>query len=397
MVIRNYNWAVDLVRRGHKVTIVASAYSHYRNIQPTKKRNDLIKEEYIDGIRYLWVRGPHYKPNSALGRTHSLFYYTLQTYRLKHWLNKKYDVVIASSPQPFCIWPAARIARQHNAKLVYDIRDLWPLTLTELGNMSRYNPIVWMMQRAENYACKVADLIAAVPNNCKDYLIKKGMTPEKFLAIGNGLLIKEHPVTAPAPKTHTDVIEKIKSNGGFVVTYTGAIGYANALHCLLEAAAKAKKNVHVVLVGKGNHIENLTNLAKSLEIEDRFHILPPIQHAEIQDLLSHADATYVGLHYTPLYFKMGASPTKLNDYMMAAKPIIYAIGDPNNGVELSGCGICCTAENIEQITEALNTLESTPAADLHKIGENGREWLFQNQIVPKQMDKILNKLFPQSE
>jgi hypothetical protein len=48
----------------------------------------------------------------------------------------KPDVVIASSTYPMDIWPAERIAKLAGAQLVYEVHDLWPLSLMELGGMS---------------------------------------------------------------------------------------------------------------------------------------------------------------------------------------------------------------------------------------------------------------------
>ncbi|MCR2730922.1 glycosyltransferase WbuB, partial [Salmonella enterica] len=73
-------------------------------------------------------------------------------------------------PHPFAIYPAARLARRYGARLIYDIRDLWPLTPILLGNYSQRHPFIRLLQAAEDYACRHADLVTAVPRNAEAYL-----------------------------------------------------------------------------------------------------------------------------------------------------------------------------------------------------------------------------------
>lgn len=389
MVFRNYALAKAWVSQGHEVTIVASSFSHSRTTQP--ETGGRVSEELIDGIRYIWVAGNKYKQAGTFGRVISMGLYTLQTYLMSLPLDKCYDVVIASSPTPFSIYPAAKYAKKFNAKLVYDIRDLWPLTLKEVGSVTGRHPFIKLMQRAEDYACKQADLVLAVPRNCENYLKQHGLADGRFLHIGNGA-VEDSSVDNPSlPSNHLQLFDALAKKDAFIVGYAGAIGQANALHTLVDTLSIVPKNTHVVLMGHGALIDEIRLKAKELNVEDRLHFLPSVSRDMVVSFLDKVHIAYAGTKKKRLY-EYGASLTKLNDYMLSAKPILYAVGDPGNPIELSGCGINCEAENQQQIAEGLKTLRRMPADELENMGKKGRNWCLENQMVSAQAKLILEVL-----
>ena len=391
MVTRNYNWGVELLKRGHEVTIVAASYSHYRNHHPDME-GETRKDEIIDGLNYIWLKTKRYDGNSSVGRIKAIINFQWRLSAVLKNLPKNYDIVIASSPHPFQIYQAKLMADKCGAKLIYDIRDLWPLTLIKIANMPRWHPFIKVLHHAENFACRNADIITSVPQNARRYLRRKGMTEDKFLPIGNGYIANNDRDNAPLLKTHADFLKRVKSQKLFIVGYCGTLGRANAMHTAIQAIAQADDtNIHLVLMGEGHQKSNLQDLVKDLNVGDRVHFFTSIPHNQISDFLSSIDVAYIGALYSRLY-KYGAGPAKMNDYMAASKPIIYAVGDPRNPVEKSGCGISCRAEDSDQIAQAMDKLANMPTEKLKAMGAKGREWLLENQTIEKQMDLLLGKL-----
>ena len=107
--------------------------------------------EIIDGIRYLWLRTPSYDPGQRLGRVANILAFTLRLH-LPGLPVQRADLVVCTSHHPFPIYAARRMARRFDARLVFEVRDLWPLTLIELGGASRTHPFIRMMQLAEDFA-----------------------------------------------------------------------------------------------------------------------------------------------------------------------------------------------------------------------------------------------------
>lgn len=390
MVLRNYNWAKTLVDMGHEVTVVAASFSHSRQTQPCTKGR--ITEDNIDGIRYLWLWGPHYSAQSALGRVLSMFVFVLQLFFPDRRLKEDYDVVILSSPPPFAIYRAYWLAKQKKAKLIYDVRDLWPMTLKELGGYSKRHPFIWLMQKAEDFACRKADLITAVAQNSENYLKGRGLRADRFMPLGNGLLdAKVGSNSAPLSPDMLKTFSAIKQRSKLVVGYTGALGLANSMDTLLRAAAKTDDGIHILIIGAGPELEPLKRLSQDLAIVNRVHFVGSVSPDQVATCLEFIDVAYVGL-LNRRFYKFGASLTKLNNYMDAAKPIIYAAEDLHNAVELSCCGICCSAEDPAAVTEALTKMAALPMEDRRKMGVKGKLWLYENNTVSAQMTALLSAI-----
>lgn len=66
------------------------------------------------------------------------------------------------------------------------------------------------------------------------------------------------------------------------------------------------------------------------------------------------------------------SPNKLMDYMMAGKPVIFAIDAGNDMVADASCGISIEPENSAAIAKAAIQLAETPQDQLQKMGGAGQ-------------------------
>lgn len=388
MVHAYYYLAREWLNSGHEVTIVAASYAHPRGRQP-EAHNQVI-EQWIDGIRYLWVPTRSYKPENHFGRGRNIIQFVTKTWfgRLPI---KKVDLVICSSHHPFAIFPARRLAKKFNARLVFEVRDLWPLSLVELGDISPFNPFIWLMQRAENYAYRKSDHVVSVLSNSKNYMIEHGMAPDKFSFIPNGVSIPENSDLPALPTEHQDMLER-KDKQTFWLGFAGRINNAVALHHLVEAVSRIKNtNFKLLILGEGEKKPSLQDLVRQKKLEDRVVFFDAVKKSQVATFLSYMDAVYLGLQRQSL-FRFGISPTKLNDYMLAAKPVIYAIDAPDDPVAESGCGISCEAENAEEIAKAIERLTQMTADERTAMGQRGYEWLIENRDYRKLATSFLEEV-----
>jgi glycosyltransferase involved in cell wall biosynthesis len=380
MEFRPYYLAKEWKKIGHNVLIISASFSHLRSNQPEVKGK--ISLELIDGIKYVWIKVNTYHGN-GLGRIQSMvrFVFGLFFFQRKIFHDFIPDVIIASSTYPMDIFPSYRFSKKYNARLCYEVHDLWPLSPMELGGYSKYHPFIMVMQWAEDYAYRNSDFVISILPNTLEHMIQHGLKPEKFKHIPNGLAIDEWDENQ-IPYEHIDLIESLKKNNKMIVGYIGGHAISNALDYLIEAANIAStkaKNLHFVLVGNGIEKPGLILKAKHLS---NVTFLPPVPKKCVPKLLNSMDFLYLGWHHNPLY-RFGISPNKLIDYMMAAKPIVHSVDAANDLVKEANCGISVSPENPIETIKAFQKLTEMDALERQQLGINGKVFVEKNLSYEK--------------
>nr|WP_156990050.1 glycosyltransferase family 4 protein [Caproicibacter fermentans] len=392
MEFRPWFMAKRWVQAGHTVTIAASSYSHLRTKNPDLMAKK-FEEQTLDGIRYFWISGPEYHGN-GMGRIKNMLSFLSGLYRYGSEIAKTGapDAVIASSTYPLDIYPAYHIAKKYGASLIYEVHDLWPLSPIELGGISPKHPYIRVMQAAENFCYRHSDRVVSLLPNAKEHMVEHGMAPEKFVYVPNGIEKADWEKPFGNPPVYSEQLSKFHEQGEFLIGYAGAHGIANALDSFVEAGERLHgKKIRLLPVGPGPERERLIQKAKDKNLEDVVTFLPPVGRGQIPELLSQMDALYIGLQRQPL-FRFGVSPNKLMDYMMAGKPVIFAIDAPNDMVAEAGCGISIPPEDSAAIAEAAEKLASCSKEDLEKMGERGREYILRNNEYDVLSKKFLDAL-----
>lgn len=380
MEFRPYYMAREWVLAGHQVQIVAASHSHIRARQP--KLDGLhVKDEQIDGIHYRWYPTPAYSSND-LGRVKNMLSFMRQLWRdAKHLARGfKPDVVIASSTYPMDIWPARKIARLAGAMLVYEVHDLWPLSPMELGGMSRWHPFIMWVQWAEDYAYKHADRVVSMLPITLDYMMSRGLAPEKWSYVPNGVDLAEWQTPGELPIEVQGTLNQMRAEGLPIVAYTGTHGLANALDVLLDAAVLLKGSAQVLLVGTGPERERLLQRVANEGLAN-VTMLPSVPKGAIPKLLAQIDIAYIGWLPNPLY-RFGISPNKLMDYMMAGKPIVHSVSAGNDPVAEVGCGLTVGPSDVEGVASAILSLAGLSEQERIDMGAKGKKYVMEHRLYP---------------
>ena len=382
MEYRPYYLAREWVRLGHRVQIVASSRSHVRAQQP-QLAGQYRLDETIDGVQYTWFETPTYSSN-GIGRVRNMGSFIARLYRegKQHAKTFKPDVVIASSTYPMDIWPAQRIARMAKAKLVYEVHDLWPLTPMELGGMSKHHPFIMLVQAAEDYAYRTADVVVSMLPKVREYMESRGMAPHKLHVVPNGIDPAEWVAESPELRgVEKNMLASLRQRGIAIVGYAGTHGVSNALDTFISAAKLMQdEKIAFVLVGNGPDKAALQCRVQNEHLRNVFFI-DPVRKKQIPALLRWFDVAYIGWRRQPLY-RFGIAPNKLMDYMMAGRPVLMGGESGNNPVAESGCGLTVKSEDPQAVVHGIRSLLALSEDERKAMAQRGRTFMLRNHTYP---------------
>jgi glycosyltransferase involved in cell wall biosynthesis len=381
MEYRPYYLAREWVRAGHRVQIVAASFSHVRSHQPEVGAEP--RDEVIDGIAYRWLPTPAYARN-GIGRVRNIWAFLRRLRREAPRLAAGFapDVVVASSTYPMDIWVARRIARLAGAKLVYEVHDLWPASPIELGGMSRWHPFILLCQKAEDDACRDADVVVSMLPKVADHLQAHRLDLRKLHIVPNGISLDEwQGAGAPLRADIAAHLDRQRGAGRTIVGYAGSHGLPNALDVLLDAAALLRDEaIDFVLVGDGLEKPRLARRVRDEGLAN-VALFDAVPKAQIPTLLRAMDIAYIGWLRVPIY-RFGIAPNKLMDYMMAGCAVLHSVEAGNDPVAEAGCGLTVAPESAAAVAEGLRGLAAKTPAERRAMGERGRAFVLANHTYP---------------
>lgn len=384
MTFRHYYLGKEFVKQGNNVTIVTASYSHFLNKFP-EMDNRTYKTEEIEGITYLWIRVIKYSKSFDKKRVLKWFEFMSKLFFISKYLDAKPDIIICSPTAPFSILPAYYLSKKYDAKLIFEVRDIWPLTLVEVGGFSIKHPLIRLMSWFEKFALNKSDIIVSNLQNYSNHIAELNIE-KKAHWVSNGIDLEEMKNIKPLD---FEVKKQIPSDK-FIIGYTGKLGVSNAISYLIDAADKlqSKKDILFVIVGSGQEEKKLKEQAQELS---NVLFINPIEKSQVQSILSLFDICYIGLQKERL-FKFGISPNKLFDYMYSGKPILHSIDTSNDIVKLSKCGLSVDAENSKEIKNAIMEFYEMSLENRLKLGKNGKQFVLENFTYDKLAEKYINTI-----
>lgn len=367
---RHYSLAKHLLSNGWKASVIASSVELNTGHQRLSGKEKQKKIDF-DGVTFLWVRTPEYVGNGG-GRMKNMLVYALHV--LLPSVTKdleRPDVIVGSSVHPFAAWSAAILARRFRVPFIFEVRDLWPQTLVDMGRLRADGVVTKALRKLENWLYHRADRIVVLLPQAADYIVPLGVAVDKIVWIPNGVELDGYP-EPPRPPVRDS----------FTLMYFGAHGQANGLDVLLKAMAKLKQqpemsHVRLRLIGDGPLKPQLQELARDLDLNN-VDFGAPVPKQQIPALAAEADAFVISVLDLPQLYRYGISMNKLFDYFAAARPIIIASSAVNDPVEEAEAGVSVRPGDSVALSKAIESLVLLPVEQRAAMGRAGRAYVEKN-------------------
>jgi len=391
---RPYYFAIAWMQRGHQVDVILPSFHHLMDaekVPPATHSDKQVNYRYLPSIRY---------KKNGFDRLISMFFFSLCIFPWGLYSatkNGRPDLILYSSPHPYGFLPAWLLARLLRARIFFEVRDLWPLSMVELAGVSPHHPLVAFTAGIERLAYQLADKVISLLPAAEAHMRDKGLSPGKFAYVPNGIHVDD---TLPLQNAEHPLVLKVRearSRGEFVVVYAGAHGIPNMLQTLVHAAGRLSRaensDVRFILIGQGDCKPDLVDLAKELKLSS-MSFYEQLPRSVVLRVLREASAGYLSLRPQPL-FRFGVSPNKLWDYMSQALPVIYACHSSTDPVMLTGCGVHADPANPVSIAGAISYLRSLSQEERTRMGLRGRELVLAEHNYDHLAAKILQLVVPE--
>jgi glycosyltransferase involved in cell wall biosynthesis len=376
---RHFALAQVLTARGHAVTIFAAGVSHLSGRETRLTSGSLFRRERFEGVRFVWLRTFPYRGNTWRRQLNMLSF--LAAFVVVQTREKAPDTIVGSTVHPFAAFGAWLVARLRGAEFIFEIRDLWPQTLVDLGAMRLGSPGERLLRALEAFLVRRASVVITLLPGMTDYLTERGLPADHVVYIPNGAdlaAFAEATRAGDEPEAVTrslQAIARLRAEGRFVVGYLGSFGRVNRVDVIIQAAAMADRRnpgrVGVVLVGEGPERRDAERLAAATTAV-RFG--PAVPKRFVPTILRALDASVVHTTRTPVY-RYGISFNKLFEYMAAERPVVFACESAYDPVATTGAGLTVPPDDPERLAGAFLELAGATPKARAAMGSAGRRFV----------------------
>lgn len=358
----------ELVRLGHRVEVVTGMPNHPTGRIFPSYRGRLFCTELIGGVtvRRTWVY-----PGNKSGFQRVLNYLSFMV--TCFWglaVAHRPDYVFVDSPPIFLGIPGRLAAWWWRRPLVFNVADLWPDSIRDLGVM-KDGLFLRLASVLERWIYRTADYVTAVTEGIREALLQRKCVPgEKLLFLPNGVDTELFaPRAQDARWKHS-----LGLSGKRLAIYAGNHGFAAGAEVIIEAASILRdySSIHFVFVGDGPEKPRLKRMAERLELSN-VSFFDSVALHRLPRWISIADVALVTLRKSGV--TGGARPAKAFVMMACGKPIVLAAeGEAQRLIEEAEAGLVTPPGDGESFARAIQTLLGDPAL-AKRFGESGRRFV----------------------
>lgn len=384
--------AEALLEAGEAVLVVSASRHHlYRQAPEAAADPGVLDFRETQGVSFCLVGSRGYQGN-GVGRLLNMRDYSrglsMLATEVKSGRLPSPDLIVYSSPHPFGIPAALRLARKTAARLALEVRDLWPQSMIEVAGLSPLHPVCLWGRYCVRIGYRKAEAVIGVLPGMAEAGKIEGLDAERVVTITNGVSLEKmvrQVDRAERRNPYREEFQRARERNRLVVAYTGSLGVANDLDQILDLndvagddneggrALVGGRPYHFFLIGDGVCASKLKQRIREQGI-DFVSVLPPVEKDHVPAVLADADAAVVVWKKLDLYL-YGVSPNKLFDYFASGLPVFWVGDTLPDPVREADAGWSLMPNDSAALHAALVAAASTDRESLRTMGERGREYV----------------------
>jgi glycosyltransferase involved in cell wall biosynthesis len=313
--------ADELIAQGDLVTVVV----------PNESQTELIVESTQNQLKVFQVKAFKTKDVPYLQRLFAeLSNPYLMWVRLKKsdsFLKTRVDMVIWYSPSIFWGPLVARIKRRWTCPSYLILRDIFPDWAIDLGLISKFNPISFLLKSIANYQYQQANIIGVQsPNNQRYLALHHPELNSKIRVLWNWMREQGSHEKSAIKISETSLA------GKEILVYAGNIGIAQGIEVFLSIIKSFQgfNNIGFLFVGRGSEMTELQQKVDSNQLKNVL-FYPEITPEQIGDLYGQCSAGIIALDGRHETHNI---PGKFVSYMQAGLPVFGLVNAGNDLIEL---------------------------------------------------------------
>ena len=348
-----------LLRAGHDVTVVTAFPSFPSGRMQKSDRLKLIRRESRNGALVVRVLTMRFNGLPAARFMHwtvtaCAFLVYLLTTRMR------FDAMIVTVPPITLAIPAIIGSRRHRAKLVVDVRDVYPDVAIAMGEWREGSFLARAAELVVRALYRRAALISTVTPTTLRQIASRSVDSSRLLLAPNGA---DEPATGEQAEPHQR----------FTAVYAGNLGLATDVDVLIDAAAQlaADESISIGIVGDGAQAQRMKERIRAANLSN-ISLLGALPREETLRMLALARVALVPL-------RKGISdsiPTKIFDAFSVGCPVVVCGDGEARAVAMkSEGGDAVPAGDAEALAKAIARFAILDDGARSAYGERGRAFV----------------------
>ena len=375
---RSFEFARKLVKKGHKVTMITSS-NEANNIK-----------RIIEGINVVYLKVSYSNHMSFKRRLLSFILFGIKAILVGIKI-KNCDLVFATSTPLTIAIPGILLSFIKRIPMVFEVRDLWPEVPIQMG-VIKSKLLIKILRCFERFTYKYSKHIIVLSPGMEKGVIDAGIEKDKVTMIPNFCNIDFFkPV-----ESNKELLRELGGIDEPIISYAGAISYANNVELIIDTAEKLQKKgqkVLFVIAGDGSLKQELENKSKKLGLKNVL-FLGKINKYEVLILYRKSLATLVLFKKLPVLTTN--SPNKFFDAISTGKPVITNMnGWVGSLIEKYNIGFSIDPDDANSLMKAVISMVNMDENKVKEMGLSARKLAvekFDSDNMVLQLENIFKKV-----